>query len=159
MLSRVNIAYKIIQDITWTHSIVTRPVRKIVKLFELGDTTFGDEMKAAHQAAQEILLQRGLLDEIPAEAGLHGSVATKVASDAFQGLQLSESPKNYLNDDMSEAGLCNKPLLSYLQGLNPSDWFNLSENLCLEKELDSQFDFEHCEVSEFGQDSEIMFLV
>ena len=57
----VNIAYKILRDDGWTHSVVTRPTRQIIKLFEIGDTTFADEMKAVHKAAKEILMKRGAL--------------------------------------------------------------------------------------------------
>ena len=42
----VNVAYKIIRGDQWTHNVVTRPVRKMIKLFELNDTTFADEMTA-----------------------------------------------------------------------------------------------------------------
>ena len=46
--------------------MVTRPVRKIIKLFELNDTTSADEMKAVHQAARKILLERGSLEDATA---------------------------------------------------------------------------------------------
>ena len=61
----VNVAYKIIKEglANWTHSVVTRPVREIIKLFEVNDTTFADEMRAAHKAATKILRQRGALEE------------------------------------------------------------------------------------------------
>ena len=64
----VNVAYKILKEDSneWTHNVVTRPVRKIIKLFELNDTTFADEMKAVHQAARKILLERGSLEEATA---------------------------------------------------------------------------------------------
>ena len=59
----LNVAYKIIKEDHWTHNVVTRPVRQILKLFEIGDTTFAEDMKAVHRAAKEILLQKGALDE------------------------------------------------------------------------------------------------
>ena len=38
----VNVSYKVMKDddSSWTHSVVTRPVRKISKLFDVNDTTF-----------------------------------------------------------------------------------------------------------------------
>ena len=57
----VNISYKILKEDkdTWTHSVVTRPVREIIKLFELNDTTYAEEVKAAYDAAKNILIQNG----------------------------------------------------------------------------------------------------
>ena len=59
----VNVANKTIKEDHWTHNVVTRPVRQIIKLFEIGDTTFGEDMNAVHRAAKEILLKRGALDD------------------------------------------------------------------------------------------------
>ena len=38
---------------------MTRPTREIIKLFEIGDTTFAEDLKAVHKAAKEILERRG----------------------------------------------------------------------------------------------------
>ena len=38
--------------------MVTRPTRKVVKLFELKDTTFADDMRTDYDAAKEILRRR-----------------------------------------------------------------------------------------------------
>ena len=61
----VNIAYKIMKEgiANWSHSIVTRPVREVIKLFEINDSTFAEEMKAAYTAARNILKKRGALEE------------------------------------------------------------------------------------------------
>ena len=61
----VNVAYKILKEESndWTHNVVTRPVRKIIKLFEIQDTTFAEEMKAVQEAAKTILKERGSLNE------------------------------------------------------------------------------------------------
>ena len=59
----VNIAYRVMRDDHWTHNVVKRPTREIIKLFELSDTTFADDMKAVHKAAKEILVRRGAFDE------------------------------------------------------------------------------------------------
>ena len=60
-IREVNIAYKILKEgrDEWNHSVVTRPVREIVKLYEIGDTTFAQEIAAVRKAAREILLERG----------------------------------------------------------------------------------------------------
>ena len=59
----VNIAYKILKEDTWSHSVVTRPTRKIVKLFELNDTTFAEDVKEVHKVVKELLLKRGSIEE------------------------------------------------------------------------------------------------
>ena len=62
----VNVAYKVmgpgLED--WTHNVVTRPVRKMIKLFEIKDTTFAEEMLAVQKAAKEILLKRGSMTDV-----------------------------------------------------------------------------------------------
>ena len=64
-MREVNVAYKILKEESndWTHNVVTRPVRKIIKLFEIQDTTFAEEMKAVQEAAKTILKERGSLNE------------------------------------------------------------------------------------------------
>ena len=63
----VTIAYKIMKEgnNNWSHSIVTRPVREVIKLFEINDSTFAEEMKAAHVAAKDILKKRGAIEQVP----------------------------------------------------------------------------------------------
>ena len=62
-----NIAYKIFKDGTndWSHNVVTRPVRELVKLFEVGDTTFAQDMKLVHETARNILIRRGAIGQEP----------------------------------------------------------------------------------------------
>ena len=63
----VNVAYKILKDDaidSWSHNVVTRPVRNIIKLFELNDTTFDEDMKAVHNAAKEILTRKGDIKDV-----------------------------------------------------------------------------------------------
>ena len=62
-MREVNIAYKILKEDTWSHSVVTRPTRKIVKLFELNDTTFAEDVKEVHKVVKELLLKRGSIEE------------------------------------------------------------------------------------------------
>ena len=59
----VSVAYKIVKDERWSHSVVTRPAREIIKLFELNDTSFAEDMIAVQKAAKEILIKRGSLVE------------------------------------------------------------------------------------------------
>ena len=35
----------------WSHNVVTRPAREMIKLFELGDTTVAEDILAVHKAA------------------------------------------------------------------------------------------------------------
>ena len=60
-----NIAYKVMKDNSndWSHSVVTRPVREMIKLYEVGDTTFAQDMAAAYEASRKILLSRGALPD------------------------------------------------------------------------------------------------
>ena len=55
-----NIAYKVLKDgeNKWTHNVVTRPVRELVKLYEVGDTTFAEDMRKVYEAARNILIKR-----------------------------------------------------------------------------------------------------
>ena len=63
---QVNIAYKIFKEEgnTWSHNVVTRPVRELVKLYEVGDTTFAQDMALVRKTALEILAKRGASKEI-----------------------------------------------------------------------------------------------
>ena len=63
-IREVNIANKILKEDSdeWRHNVVTRPVRELVKLFEVGDTTFAEDVASVQAAAREILLKRGCLD-------------------------------------------------------------------------------------------------
>ena len=45
---KVVISYKILKDDSWVHNTVERPVKKVVKLFELQDTTFAEQMNDLH---------------------------------------------------------------------------------------------------------------
>ena len=61
----VTVAYKILKDDgSWSHSVVSRPTREIVKLFELKDTNFSDDLKAVQRAAHRILEERGAVADI-----------------------------------------------------------------------------------------------
>ena len=61
----VTVAYKILKDDgSWSHSVVSRPTREIVKLFELKDTNFSDDLKAVQRAAHRILDERGAVADI-----------------------------------------------------------------------------------------------
>ena len=81
----VNIAYKVMKDdsvSSWTHNVVTRPTRKVVKLFELEDTTFADDMRAVYNAAKEILRRRGCT-ESPNQFGQFSSIVAGSLEDSY----------------------------------------------------------------------------
>ena len=100
----VNVAYKIMKDDHWTHNVVTRPTRKIIKLFEIGDTTFAEDMKAVHKTAKRILRERGshadamFVDEWP---------GADVPDEAGQGVEQHEDPPNleerHLHPDVEDS--------------------------------------------------------
>ena len=58
------VAYKILKDRQgdvdsgWRHNTVVRPVRECIKLFEIDETTFGDNMKEIREKAEQILNKR-----------------------------------------------------------------------------------------------------
>ena len=73
------VGYKIIKEGVddWSHSVVTRATREIIKLFEIDDTTFAEDMKAVQKAAKKLLMERGcridamFIDEWPGDKALH----------------------------------------------------------------------------------------
>ena len=56
----VTVAYKIMDNETdsWRHATVERPVRECLKLFEIGDTGFLENMKDIRERAKEILFEK-----------------------------------------------------------------------------------------------------
>ena len=64
-IREVNIAYKILKEDSddYRHSVVTRPVREIIKLYEVGDTTYAEDLAAVQRVGREILIKRGSLVE------------------------------------------------------------------------------------------------
>ena len=59
-MREVLVAYKIIDEDTdtWRHATVMRPVRECIKLFEIDDTTFLDNMRDIREKAKDILFER-----------------------------------------------------------------------------------------------------
>ena len=60
LIREVGVSYKILSNpyddsSDWTRSVVERPVRAIVKLFNIEDTTILEDMKKVHKLAKEIL--------------------------------------------------------------------------------------------------------
>ena len=64
-IRQVNVAYKVFKENSneWSHHVVSRPIREIVKLYEVSDTTYAEEMIAVQKAAKKILSNRGALVE------------------------------------------------------------------------------------------------
>ena len=113
-----NVAYKIMKDDGWTHNVVTRPVREIIKLFEIGDTTFAEEMKAVHKAARDILVRRGALD-MDVIASKEVSEVEEVVYEEKNGTQIVE---DLVDDPASQLNFkeVHQPFLSCMA---PGDWF------------------------------------
>ena len=133
----VNVAYKIIKEglANWTHSVVTRPVREIIKLFELNDTTFADDMRAAHKAAKKILKQRGALEEASQiddwpgidSAAVNGTAGTddfKIDDDITTGPQenLQEQQTN-IDDTPDVNSDVSRSYQPFISCLSTDEWF------------------------------------
>ena len=104
------------KDDGWTHNTIRRPVRKIVKLFELKDTSFADEMKAVRLAAQDVLLRKGSLDKEPqVDTQKDPTLAHNHASD-------NTNTKDCFPEPISELETFS------LQYMSVENWFQLSEN-------------------------------
>ena len=101
------------KDKTWTHSVVTRPAREIIKLFEIGDTTFAEDLKAVHNAAKEILEARG---------------ASTNTLEAIEELSTMEANDEILDGTQIEENPSNNAYQSFLSCANAGDWFALDEN-------------------------------
>ena len=120
----VNVAYKVMGlglD-EWTHNVVTRPVRKIIKLFEIKDTTFAEDMLAVQKAAKEILLKKGSLDP--------GTIASMAK---WPGVKMPKSPQD--SPPVQEADGSQVPVgdsdqfhhpLLHCQGVD--DWYQLQQD-------------------------------
>ena len=135
----VNVSHKIIKEglSNWTHSVVTRPVREIIKLFEIKDTTFAEEMKAAHKAAELILKKRGekinYIDERPVAVNSVGEKKetddnddhSKVDDEEYLSGTQENLQEQAVNDDIPankfDASL-HKPFLSCLSA---DEWLKL----------------------------------
>ena len=61
----VRVAYKIMNEDTdgWRHATVVRPVRECIKLFELGDTSFMENMEDILKRAEDILMLKKSKEE------------------------------------------------------------------------------------------------
>ena len=108
----VNVAYRIMKEgLNWEHNVVTRPTREIVKLFELGDTTFAEDIRAVHDMAKKILIDKGEIETDATLNLLEGS-----ASD------LMDADVDCFMDSSNFANLHGK----FLSCLSSEDWSSLS---------------------------------
>ena len=64
-MREVLVAYKIMNEEAedWRHATVWRPVRQCIKLFEIGDTSFIEDMKNIRRCAEEIITKKTLGEE------------------------------------------------------------------------------------------------
>ena len=96
VVRQLNIAYKIIKEESWTHSVVTRAAREVIKLYEIGDTTFAEDIKAVHTAAKEILKRRGATTNVI--GGMDEWPVVDIIDDE-SGTQVDERSKALHSDD------------------------------------------------------------
>ena len=130
---KVVISYKILKDDSWAHNTVERPVKKVVKLFELQDTTFAEDMKQVQKLAKEILVKRGSLTQkpLPSVTCPDGSNVTK----------------SYINPDAEEKDVAIDPTNSFLSTLTAKDWF-LSDNSKFQGDVTTSSQFSLLDVVE-----------
>ena len=130
---KVVISYKILKDDSWVHNTVERPVKKVVKLFELQDTTFAEDMKQVQKLAKEILVKRGSLvqESLPSVTCLDGS------SVGYEKAKSTISPRA---EDID-------PTSSFLSTLTAKDWFQ-SDNSKFQGDVTSSSQFSLIDVME-----------
>ena len=99
------------EDNTWEHNVVCRPVREMIKLFELGDTTFAEDIAIVHKMAKEFLIQKqsippSIPETISSLAGPTSAQAENVAcaSDFMSELssELSSRHRHFLSWSRSD---------------------------------------------------------
>ena len=67
----VNIAYKVMMDdeLGWRHNVVVRPATQCIKLFEIEDTTYAENMEEIRILSEQILKgKEEVVDETDGQA-------------------------------------------------------------------------------------------
>ena len=121
----------------WEHNVVTRPVREMIKLFELGDTTFAEDISKVHKAAKDILVQKGALKSDESAAALDFTLNGYTDS--------CDANSSALVTSQTE------PNLAALLNCTQSDWFNKSS--CSSSGLDLDETMDICE------NEELLFMI
>ena len=150
-------------------------MREIIKLFEVGDTTFADDMAAVHEAAREILIKRGALAvtvanieteveenivNISEENDEPKVIDVREENDELKVIDVSKENDETQIDDNDVDDLVNLPSFQYthevfLQCLGITAWNELDEdNQNCDGVQGSDVDSEHS-----NDDDELLFLV
>ena len=129
----VYVSYKIMKDDGWTHNTIRRPVRKIVKLFELKDTSFADEMKAVRLAAQDVLLRKGSLDKEPqVDTQRDPTLAPNVKASSTDFSFHTNPMFQHASDNTNTKDCFPEPISELetfsLQYMSVENWFQLSDH-------------------------------
>ena len=126
---------------SWTHNMVTRPTRRVVKLFELKDTTFADDMRTVYNAAKEILRRRGC-SESPNQLGQFSNIIAGSFEDSY-----SES-----------AYAAHKP---FIECINANDWSLSETNIPKEIVKDDYIESDYFDpvINEDTLEEELLFLI
>ena len=142
----VNVAYRIMKEgLNWEHNVVTRPTREIVKLFELGDTTFAEDIRAVHDMAKKILIEKG---EIEADATLNIL--------EWSVLDLTDADEDCFKDPSKSANLHGK----FLSCLSSQDWFSLStEGEASSCDRDEENDNLKLDTYDIDKNDDILFMI
>ena len=130
---QVNIAYKILKEDSnsWSHSVVTRPVREIVKLYEIGDTTYAEDMALVRQTAVEILMKRGSVKEDDRSRYVENKINmnTVASQESRIGVSTSEVDDKNLGADQSiSVDRQADDHLPFLQCISSSSWLESSSS-------------------------------
>ena len=143
LVREVNVAHKIIKEETWSHSVVTRPAREIIKLFEIGDTTFAEDLKAVQKAAKEILTRRG--------------ASTNTIQELMENWPGVGEVKIDEKGNQVEANHSINTYEAFLSCSSAGDWFDLENSA--EGEEDAGSLYERAETNEYYENDELLLLV
>ena len=158
----VVVAYKIFKDNTWswTHNVVTRPVRKLVKLFELKDTTFAEDMKAVQQEVKDILIKKGSLPaEEPISQVLIDKDCENVMARDCHKLKDAKSESSSLKGHLSESETDYYLNFQDAKLLTSENWHHFSSLCSGSVQGDVSAELDCVMVEEKADSDEIVFLL
>ena len=145
----INISYRVMKEDTnlWSHSVVTRPIRKVIKLFDIKDTTFSEDMLSVQKAVKALLESKG-------------EAVTGLSSD---GIHLQDAPgKSYFLPEHQGVN-CAKvtsDLKPFISCTSVKEWENLDQSGYSDSYKHQELPIGACLDSETQScDSEYLFLV
>ena len=146
-IREVNIAYKIMKDDDhWRHNVVTRPTREIIKLFEIEDTTFADDMKAVRKIAKQILISRGALDLSTREPS--DGPGQDQTEEVLENLYETDGTRPNSIQDLRAAIDASNSGQTYRHTSTNSSYISINEDLCLSESRTNHQPFLSCFTSE-----------